>query len=243
MNFIWQIQPEDIEKVRLLVDSHLEDRLVKERIAKNLGSTMPTIGKEEFWHSMVSCLTTTVARAGPNSAVAKFAEMEPFPLAYSTCLPHLRNLAAFAQPVLRDKGRLRRNGRIAEELAVNLASLESGGWDEVFKRLASMWEQRTAAVEQEAANFIDTFKGFGPKQSRNLLQDLGFARYEVPIDSRVTKWFNKVFKFPITLSANALADSNYYEFVLDAVQQLCRQADVMPCVLDAAIFSSFDGPK
>lgn len=139
MNFIWQIQPEDIEKVRLLVDSHLEDRLVKERIAKNLGLTMPTIGKEEFWHSMVSCLTTTVARAGPNSAVAKFAEMEPFPLAYSTCLPHLRNLAAFAQPVLRDKGRLRRNGRIAEELAVNLASLESGGWDEVFKRLASMW--------------------------------------------------------------------------------------------------------
>ena len=56
----------------------------------------------------------------------------------------------------------------------------------------------------------------------------------------MTKWLND-FGFPLKLSATALADSNYYEFVLDAIQQLCREADVVPCVLDAAIFSSFDG--
>ena len=37
-----------------------------------------------------------------------------------------------------------------------------------------------------------------------------------------------------------LADQGYYEFVMDVFQPLCKEADVFPCVLDAAIFSSFD---
>src|SRR3712207_8726784 len=36
----------------------------------------------------------------------------------------------------------------------------------------------------------DSLKGFGPKQSRNLLQGLGLTRYEIPIDIRITRWFN-----------------------------------------------------
>jgi len=47
-------------------------------------------------------------------------------------------------------------------------------------------------------------------------------------------------RFPIGLSAAVLGDSDYYEFVLDAVQALCRKAKVYPCLLDAAIFASFD---
>lgn len=45
----------------------------------------------------------------------------------------------------------------------------------------------------EAANFIqDRFKGFVPKQSRNLFQTTGLSRYETPIDSRITKWLNSL---------------------------------------------------
>jgi hypothetical protein len=88
----------------------------------------------------------------------------------------------------------------------------------------------------------DKFKGFGPKQSRNLLQGLGLSRFEIPIDSRITKWLNAI-GFPLKLTANALQDRNYYNFVSDGFQKLCEACEIMPCVLDAAIFSSFDEGK
>ena len=47
---------------------------------------------------------------------------------------------------------------------------------------------------------------------------LGLTRYEIPLDSRLAKWFNN-FSLPIRLSAGAL----------------------YPCVLDGAVFVSFDG--
>ena len=40
-----------------------------------------------------------------------------------------------------------------------------------------------------------------------------------------------------------LQDRNYYNFVSDGFQKLCEACDIMPCVLDAAIFSSFDDGK
>ncbi len=43
------------------------------------------------------------------------------------------------------------------------------------------------------------------------------------------------------LTANALADQNYFEFVSDGFQLLTKYSGLSPCVLDAAIFSSFDG--
>lgn len=98
----------------------------------------------------------------------------------------------------------------------------------------------TPATERQAAEFFAKhLKGFGPKQSRNLVQGLGLSRFEIPIDSRITKWLN-VFGFPVKLTANTLADRNYYNFVSDGFQRLCEACEVMPCVLDAAIFSSFD---
>jgi hypothetical protein len=95
-------------------------------------------------------------------------------------------------------------------------------------------------METEAADFIDShLKGFGPKQSRNLLQNLGLTRYGVPIDSRTTKWLND-FGFPVTLSATAMADLDYYRFVSEGFRELCDACGIYPCLLDAAIFSSFD---
>ena len=66
------------------------------------------------------------------------------------------------------------------------------------------------------------------------------TRYEIPIDSRITKCLNR-FGFPLRLSAGSLADEDYYTFISDGIQTLCREAEILPCVLDAAIFVSFDG--
>ncbi|MCK9270029.1 MAG: hypothetical protein WC271_07755 [Bacteroidales bacterium] len=86
------------------------------------------------------------------------------------------------------------------------------------------------------------FNGFGPKQSRNFLQALGLTKYEIPIDSRITTWLND-FGFPVTLTSSPLGDKGYYHFVSDGIQELCEKAEIYPCILDAAIFSSFDNDE
>ncbi len=85
----------------------------------------------------------------------------------------------------------------------------------------------------------NNLSGFGPKKARNLLQELGLTIYEIPIDSRITKWLNK-FGFPFKLSSTALSDRNYYNMILDGFQRVCEETGIYPCVLDAAIFASFD---
>jgi hypothetical protein len=46
--------------------------------------------------------------------------------------------------------------------------------------------------ERIVARVLDEqLRGIGPKQSRNLLQELGLTRYEIPLDSRVAGWLNE----------------------------------------------------
>jgi len=68
---------------------------------------------------------------------------------------------------------------------------------------------------------------------------LELTRYEVPTDSRITRWLNE-FGFPVTISADALSDRNYYRFVSEGIRELCDACRIYPCLLDAAIFSSYD---
>ena len=101
-----------------------------------------------------------------------------------------------------------------------------------------MWTSKVK--ERKLANFIaEKMPGFGPKQSRNFIQGPGLSRFEVPLDSRIAKWMRD-FDWPVPVSAGALGDIEYYEFVEDMFQKLCKKAKIYPCVLDAAIFSSFD---
>lgn len=74
---------------------------------------------------------------------------------------------------------------------------------------------------------------------KGLLQVFGLSRYEIPIDSRITKWLNKA-GFAVHLNAKALQDQRYYEFASDGFNEFCKACNFMPCVLDATIFSSYD---
>ena len=97
-------------------------------------------------------------------------------------------------------------------------------------------------AERETARALAALlKGIGPKQSRNLLQTLGVTKYEIPIDSRITGWLNRLGVYP-KLGAGALADSALYELVMDGLAGVCKQAGVYPCVFDAAVFASFEQP-
>jgi len=135
---------------------------------------------------------------------------------------------------------MRRGNTIGEEVKTNHHWLENGGWQVVDEMIEKLQKSRNKETERESATIIiDNLKGFGPKQSRNLLQSLGLTKYEIPVDSRIIKWLNE-FGFPLKLTSTALADREYFNLVLDGFQKICESCDIYPCVLDAAIFASFD---
>jgi thermostable 8-oxoguanine DNA glycosylase len=240
MKIVWQIESHDIKQVKVFYDSHRKNPFVEKRIERNVESSSIKVSKDDFFKAMICCLLTTQQRSGPNSAVTKFINTEPFPLNYQICISQT-NLKIYAKELISNFGGLRRYNQIVDELVTNLNLLEENLWGEVFEIINGLQSIKSAQKEREAADFInDKLSGFGPKQSRNLLQSLGLTKYEIPFDSRITKWLNK-FNFPIILSAGALSDRNYYNFVSDGFQKLCEECGIIPCVLDAVIFASFDG--
>ena len=239
MKLIWQIDSDDIARVKKFFDLHRANAFVKMRVATNLSDDKPPVTKELFWEVMLACMLTTQQRSGPGSHVTRFISTSPCLLRHELCRAQA-DLDVFVTKVLSDFGGLRRSTTIGREAKANWSYLEGGGWEATLEVLERVRLGPSPETERNAARFIDeNFNGFGPKQSRNLLQGLGLSRYEVPIDSRITKWLNE-FGFPIRLTASALADRDYFEFVSDGFQRLAVACGIAPCVLDAAIFSSFD---
>jgi len=242
LKITWQIDNSDLERLREFVESRMSDRFVQVRIERNLWDSRDPPTDSDFWKILVYALLTTQQRSGPQSAVSRFCRVEPFPLSLEECRSRRQDeLEDYIRGSLESFGGLRRQNIISDYLTLNLERLDQGGlWKEVRSWLVSLSNAVDPRSERNAANFLaDNLKGIGPKQSRNVLQMLGMTRHEIPIDSRITKWLND-FGFPIQLSAAMLSDRHYYEFVSDGIQELCKAADVIPCVLDAAIFSSFD---
>ena len=239
MKIIWQIEPTDIARVRSFLDLYRDDPFVRYRMARNQRVDKPQVSKEEFWRALVSCMLTSQQRSGPDAPVTRFISTIPFPLDYHLCRSQ-RDIRSFAQNTLASFRGIRFSNRLSDHVAENLDLLEHGLWSETLTVVDDLRLAQNLESERSAASFVaQRFKGFGPKQSRNLLQSLGLTRFEIPIDSRITKWLND-FGFPVRLSAEALSDVNYYEFVSEGFQRLCAKSDVYPCVLDAAIFASYD---
>jgi len=239
MKLIWQVENEDIAKVKEFYELHKNSNFVVTRIKRNINKDLPEVTKDEFWIAMVSCLLTTQQRSGPTSRITQFINSRPFPLEYELCKSSA-DIQSLVEDVLTKFGGIRRAKTIGEESDVNFKWLESGGWEQVFGIVSTLLETSSVEVERESAKVImDNLRGFGPKQSRNLLQMLGLTKFEIPIDSRITKWLTD-FGFPIKLSATALGDENYYNFVQDGFRKICEACDIYPCVMDAVIFSSFD---
>lgn len=241
MKLIWQVDADDVARVKAFCDQHRDNAFVRMRVAVNLADDKPPVTKDRFWDVMIVCLLTTQQRSGPNSPVSRFVATQPFPLRRTVCRRHCDEFADRVTRVLSQFGGLRRSKTIGREAQANWEYLESGGWKEISAILEDVRCTPCPTTERTAVRFIDDhLRGFGPKQSRNLLQGVGLSRWEVPIDSRITKWLND-FGFPVKLTATALSDRSYFEFVSDGFQRLAEACGIAPCVLDAIIFSSYDG--
>lgn len=240
MQIKWEITDKDIKKIKEFMKAYADNPLVKQRKENNLSDMFPKIDRSSFWKALCNSLLTSRQRSGPGSPIFNFSCLADYPLEYTKILK-LGNVSTYVQKSLSDFGGIRFFKNIGGFLEHNIGVLESGFWDEIFNLIDKVKSNRDIVNERALAMLLkNNLKGLGPKQSRNLIQMLGISQYEIPLDSRIMKWFNN-FGFPIQLSSNALSDDNYYNLVLDGIQTLCGSANVSPCILDAAIFASFDG--
>jgi hypothetical protein len=238
MRIAWTIEARDVKRVRELVAKYEDHPIVRDRKKRNVERVGVSRSKGSVWRVIVGCLLTTQQKSGPDSRVARFVRDGSELFRFSACA-RKRKLASFAESTISRYG-LRRAATIGREIEANFLWLSDGGWTKLRQHLKAFKSGSPARLEREVASFVSAnLSGFGPKQSRNMLQWLGLTQHEIPLDSRVLKWLNKS-GFPIHLSAQGLADEAYYCLVLDGVQELCNYAKVLPCIFDAAVFASFE---
>lgn len=240
MEIRWRVSKRDGKRVRDFVRSHGRDAFVRKRFLRNVKGPRRLPTKSRAWAALATALLTTQQRSGPQSPIFQLIRQRPFPLRWSVIGKERRSAAFIAREIRKTPG-IRRADTIGLELSHNRQWFEPDGWRELRGRLAVLTNSRGHSREREVANWLTSqFRGLGPKQSRNFLQLLGLTKYEIPIDSRITKWLNE-FGFPVTLDSRALSDPGYYAFVCDGVRELSKAAGVYPCVLDAVVFSMADG--
>lgn len=239
MEIRWKISPGEARRVRDLVRDRRNDAFVLDRVRQNVRGHRPPITRTTVWHMLTMCLLTTQQRSGPDSPVNRLLGARPYPLRISEVERH-RDPAAYVARVLRGRRGIRRGVTIGRQLAENLPMFSGPAWRELGALLKTLQSNHGYRQERRVSEYLAAnFAGLGPKQSRNLLQSLALTRYEIPIDSRITRWLNES-GFPVHLSAVALSDPAYYDFVGDGVRALCQSARVYPCVFDAVIFSMTD---
>ncbi|MBC8550598.1 MAG: hypothetical protein H8D23_13210 [Candidatus Brocadiales bacterium] len=231
----------DKRQIQDFIDFHKNSSFVSDRIQKNIEGERSDITKDRFWQSLMMGLLTTQQRSGPDSQISKFLDLKPFPISFERCNSD-KDVHDLIYQALNNFNGIRRAKTIADQAQKNLLWLkESEGWQKIFNHIEKIQKLSSIETEREAANVLSRYlAGIGPKQSRNVLQELGITRFVLPIDSRLVKRL-KEFNFPVPLSAAALSDESYYKFVEDCVIYICRKLDIYPAIFDAILFSSFDG--
>lgn len=238
MRLKWEIDDPSLKKWRDFVDANINNDFVKDRINRNIARREVDLSTERIWHVFVGCQVTTQQRSGPNSNPSKFLDSNSPALDYKICLEQT-NRSSFIQAELSKAG-LRRTTVIAENLANTIDYLETGGWDELTTELEAIQKNTTKNKERKVAGYLsETYRGLGPKQSRNFIQWLGLSRYEIPIDSRILKTMKKL-GCSFVPHATALSDLTVYIVIQDGLQEIASNLEIYPCILDACIFSSFD---
>ena len=240
MNINWNITQTDIDRVKKVVSEN-DNAFLKSRHKRNVEKQKIVINKDIIIKTMIMCLLTSQQRSGPNSTVGQFLRLDPFPIT-DDVLTKDNNLEQIIKTTLQQNKLTRYMNRISSYFTANYTNITNNNWI-LLDALKGLINSNSKQKEREIADKLaNDFDGFGPKQSRNFLQALGLTKYEIPIDSRITNWLND-FGFPVTLTSLPLGDTGYYHFVSDGIQKLCERAKVYPCILDAAIFSSYDNDE
>lgn len=239
MNIDWKITEEDINKVKDIIEKQRNNAFVINRNKINIEKKGIDLSNEKIWHSLIQSLLTTQEKSGPGSPVLNLINEKPFPLSLKE-INSKDNKQSFILNVLKEH-RLHYYNNKADWISHNYSLMTPKYFEELIGNLNKLLITNDMLVERNTAHQIaDRFKGLGPKQSRNFLQMQGLTKYVIPIDSRLTNWFNSNELFPFIIDSSSLSSINFYEFIEDGIQKLCKLAEVYPCILDACIFVSFN---
>jgi thermostable 8-oxoguanine DNA glycosylase len=236
MKIIWEFSESDINGVIDFVNTN-RNIFVENRINRNIHRKEIVIDKDVILKTMLMCLLTSQQDSGPDSNLNVFLRNKSF-LLTEKFLSQEHEIENVVQEVLISNGLKRYFNKIPHYFALNYSYLIQSNW-ELEKELDDCFRKDLTKHEERVfADKIDhIFKGFGSKQARNFLQSLGLTKYEIPIDSRIISWLKRI-EFPVLFTPIALQDKSFYHFVSDGIQLLCEKANIYPCVLDAAIFST-----
>lgn len=240
------ITNENIEKIRTLIECQKNHPIFIQRRRYNIDDDFKISSRDDFWHTIIACLLTTQQKSSEGSPVQKFLKISPFPLNLNICGEN--NLEEYTVKILKNFVGIQYYNKIGKYLNNNFEWLDSGGWLEIERAAEELTKVRIGEInfqdkvlERQMSHFIQKkLKGFGPKQSRNFWQWNGYTRYEIPLDSRNIKWFNSNKIFTEDINKKSLYTNKKYEKILDSIQNLCQVAKVIPCMLDAAIFSLYE---
>ncbi len=194
-----------------------------------------------IWKAMVVCLLTTRQRSTPGTALHRFCGETPFQLAYENFARMAPDLIGEMTTSIIARNGLWRANEIGPQLQENAIWLRGGGFDEIRDRIGRLAYRPDPAEERATATFLaEKLKGIGPKQSRNFLLNTGVMFYEIPIDSRVTRWVktNLSGAQNLPISDKTLADPDFYALVLDCLVNLARDAGLTPVEFDAIMFGA-----
>jgi len=233
----------DIKMIQSVVELQTNATFLKNRIAV---MKKPKITKEIFWKSIIMGLLTSQQKSSPNSPINKILSTKPFIFGLNQLDVGNKKLQQLIIQKMNSKSGIRFVNVISLRIFENY-NIFMNEWIDLEKRskqiIKMKGRERINAEREFAFHLQDLFVGIGPKQSRNILQFLGIALYEIPIDSRSMKWIHQNLSFPFPLNAKIMINEEYYCFVLNFIQNICDKAKVRPAIFDAAVFSSFRETK
>lgn len=238
MKLDWELSPSSIVKWKTFYEQNKDSSFVQNRFKRNVDRTEELdLSENAIWNAFVMCQLTTAQRSGPTSMVSKFLESSSPMLDYRTCTNATDPKRFFYDELT--FARVRRTKIISNNLADSLYWFKQKYMEEIKSLVKKTYSQGTRVSEIELAEALSGYKGIGLKQSRNFGQYLGVTKYEIPIDSRVIKKLDE-FGCGFRPSAHALTCPQVYRVVHNLIDQISAELSIMPCILDACIFSSFD---
>jgi len=238
LQLTWFFSEDDAVARKGFVAAHAKHALVLDRARLNVRRQGIDITAATAWKVFIGCLVTTQQRSGTGSTVSRFLDSGTTILNLRKLLES-KSIEMLARHELSKAG-LRRNEIIADQISSAVDYFGGKKWKTVSESLESILTYPTLRKERKVAAFLSgTFKGLGPKQSRNFIQWIGLSRYAVPLDSRFSKHLREI-SFPVPVAATALQDEGYYCFIEDGVQKLAELAECYPCMYDASVFASFE---
>lgn len=219
-----------IEGYNKIIKKYMNHESVKRRITINIDNGKREVTKEKFWRSLLLGVITSGKR---ESAVKK---LKNLPIFDFNAVSQQKDRKFFFSENLSAFGC---QEKFAHYLDHNYKKMDTE-WETILKSLEAVKEDTSLEKERNIVLDFQEFLGIGSKQSRNMLQMLGFSQYVIPIDSRIKKGLCKLGGVAMPIDKKSFSNEKIYREVEDQINDLCKKLGIVPCILEACLYLEFE---